>query len=376
MSEEAAESHDQNSDQGQGQHGITKLLEDHFSKLSGSVKTLAQAVQTLRSDVNELKRKGQSTIENNESSAAKQKKTTDGQADESPSTSATNAAIGASSKRADHNLSDESECDEDDIDAIMDEPDEQDEDDSIDLLADLENFFDHKDETGPEVGERIAKCTDKALRGKMTEEDDKNLDELKKKNKRPANVPNMQIPMIEEFLWRQLKRETKTYDFVQKKSLENYNLVLSPLIKALDLFKSKSDHNKAVEHVKDAYKIIGLTIKSTNIARMDKIKKELHPDYKSLCKAEDMTTTLLLGENVTDKIKKVKEGSRSTLTGSHFLAKRGGNRYFNKNKGASHKYHNNNSNYNNNNNRNPNYNYNYKKHQGNKKKSTQYQNKK
>ena len=126
-----------------------------------------------------------------------------------------------------------------------------------------------------EVGERIAKVTDKVLRGKMTEEDDKNLDKLK--NKRPANVPNMQIPMIEEFLWRQLKRETKTYDFVQKKSLENYNLVLSPLIKALDLFKSKSDHNKVVEHVKDAYKIIGLTIKSTNIARMEKNKKRATP---------------------------------------------------------------------------------------------------
>ena len=45
----------------------------------------------------------------------------------------------------------------------------------------------------------------------------KNLEELKKKHKRPANVPNMQIPMIEEFMWLQLKRETKTYVFAQKK---------------------------------------------------------------------------------------------------------------------------------------------------------------
>ena len=63
--------------------------------------------------------------------------------------------------------------------------------------------------------------------------------------------------MIEEFMWRQLKRETKTFDFVQKKSVENYNLVLAPIIKALELFKSKTDQSKAVEYVKDAYKIIG-----------------------------------------------------------------------------------------------------------------------
>ena len=179
MSEEAAESHAKNNEQGQGQSGITKVLENHFSNLSGSVKTLAQAVQTLRSDVKELKQKGQSTIEKNESSAAKQKKTTDGKADESPSTSATNAAIGAAFQRSDHNIPDESDCDED-INAIMDEPDEQEDDDNMDLLADLENFFDHKDETGPEVGECLAKVTDTALRGKMTEEDEKNLDEVKK----------------------------------------------------------------------------------------------------------------------------------------------------------------------------------------------------
>ena len=59
--------------------------------------------------------------------------------------------------------------------------------------------------------------------------------------------------------------------------------MLTPPIKALDLFKSKKDQQKAVKYVADAYKLIGSAVKATNIARMDKINKELHQDYKTLC---------------------------------------------------------------------------------------------
>lgn len=61
---------------------------------------------------------------------------------------------------------------------------------------------------------------------------------------------------------------------MQIKALENYSYILTPLIKALDLFKSKTEQEKAVEYISDAYKLIRLMVKATNNARMEKVKKE------------------------------------------------------------------------------------------------------
>ena len=167
------------------------------------------------------------------------------------------------------------ESDGEDNDAVMEEHNSEDDSnkEKDDTLDDLEKFFGGQDETGPEVTERIAKVTNKALRGEKTKEDDEKLQALKKKHKRPENIKNMQIPRIEDFMWRQLKRETRTYDFVQQKALEGYNSILSPLVKALDLFKSKSQQDKAIEYVTDAYKIIRLTVKATQRPIMPEWKK-------------------------------------------------------------------------------------------------------
>ena len=115
----------------------------------------------------------------------------------------------------------------------------------------------------------------------------------------------MQIPRIEDFMWRQLKRETRTYDFIQQKALEGYNSILSLLVKALDLFKSKSQQDKAIEYGIDAYKVIDLTVKAISNARVEKIKRELHIDYRSIGKSENTSATCLSGEIVNEKIKKL-----------------------------------------------------------------------
>ena len=66
---------------------------------------------------------------------------------------------------------------------------------------------------------------------------------------------------------RPLKRETRVTDFIQIKVIENYNYIITPLIKALDFLKAKKEQEKAVEYIDDAYKLIGLSVKATNIAR-------------------------------------------------------------------------------------------------------------
>ena len=90
------------------------------------------------------------------------------------------------------------------------------------MLGNLENFFE-----GPEVQKGIAEVTERALRGEITKKDEDKLQVLKEKYRWPANIANMQIPKIEQFMWQHLKKETRTSDVVQIKVLENYSYSLT-----------------------------------------------------------------------------------------------------------------------------------------------------
>lgn len=75
------------------------------------------------------------------------------------------------------------------------------EDEQFDMLGNLENFFEGQADIRPKVQERIAKVTERALRGEITKKEEEKLQALKEKHRRPANIANMQIPKIEQFLW-------------------------------------------------------------------------------------------------------------------------------------------------------------------------------
>ena len=124
-----------------------------------------------------------------------------------PSTSGTQ-----SNKTNEHVISDN----EEDIDDLMEEKNGRDNsnNEEFDMLGDLENFFEGQDDTDLEVQVRIAKVTERALRGEIIKKDEEKLQALKEKHRWPANIANMQIPKIEQFIWRHRKRVS---NFVQIK---------------------------------------------------------------------------------------------------------------------------------------------------------------
>ena len=333
MSTEAAESHENTSSPGTG---IPKTVAESLSKMTESIKTLAVAIRTIRSDVHDLKRKAPQAEDVSTEETAHKKRLSDGGNETAiPSTSGSQCKQTArasplipSTSKSHSKEGVISDDDEEDINEFLEEENNEDssENEHFDMMADLEIFFEGQETTGPVVQERIARVTERALRGEITNKEDEKMQTLKEKHRRPANIANMQIPKIDPFMWRHLKAETRAGDFIQVKALENYSYILTPLIKALDLFKSNSDQDKAIEYVSDAYKFTGLMVKATNNARLEKVKKELHPDYKTICDAKKMTATLLLGDTTSEEIRKVKEGSRNTPFESPFLGRRGGPR--------------------------------------------------
>ena len=93
---------------------------------------------------------------------------------------------------------------------------------SANSYAELEDYFQVEDETGEEVGEHIARITEKALRGGSSKKDEEKLQDLKQKHKRPMNINNLQVPKVEEMLRRQLSRSSKVSDFMQQVAVANF----------------------------------------------------------------------------------------------------------------------------------------------------------
>ena len=86
-----------------------------------------------------------------------------------------------------------------------------------------------------------------------------------------------------EFLWGQLNKEVRIIDYYQKKAVTNYVHAMVPLIQALELINGNKRPEKVAELVIDAFNLLSLNIKLTNMNRLERVKKELHSKYVPLC---------------------------------------------------------------------------------------------
>ena len=302
------------------QHSINNVVSNlqkrvaEFSQSTKDIKTLAKAVKSISDDMKSLKRKLPSEDQTN---TAKQ-----------PCMDKHDRQITIpSSPTPGTSTQSDSEESTDDLEEFMQE--EEDYLESADTYEDLEDYFQVQDGTGEEVGDQIAKITERALRGTKNKKDEEKLQELQQKHLRPKNIQNLQVPKVDDILWRQLKRETKNVDYLQQKAVANYSQALIPIIKALELLKSSSGKaTEATGHIMDAFKILCLNIKATNLGRTERIKRELQPKFRAICKNEASATNLF-GDNFQEAVKKL-EGTKSNLTSTaqqHFLGKKGGSRF-------------------------------------------------
>ena len=139
----------------------------------------AEAVQEIRKDMRELKRKR----DTEEETPAKKSR--------AESSKETPQDGPGESSLQDVSESEDSESEED-LDSFMDN--NKTEAESQDTLSDLEDFFAADDGTGEALGERMARITEKGLRGKKSKKDEDKLKELRDKHKRPKNIENLQAP--------------------------------------------------------------------------------------------------------------------------------------------------------------------------------------
>ena len=167
----------------------------------------------------------------------------------------------------------------------------------------------------------------KVLRSKPKEE---KIKSIATKHKRPRNVENLQVPKVEEQLWRQLKRDTKAFDYGMQKTQSSLCQAMVPVLKMMQVMKGKPVSQEIKELAGDTLKILAQAVVQSNEARGEKIKRDLLPAYKPLC-GNKPSATRLFGDKLQDDIKALKE-SKTSLTSSYtqkkpFLLKRGGTQY-------------------------------------------------
>ncbi|KAH3695217.1 hypothetical protein DPMN_082674 [Dreissena polymorpha] len=137
---------------------------------------------------------------------------------------------------------------------------------------------------------------------------------MQDKHKRSRNIKNLQIPKVDEQIWRQLRPKTKAYDYAIQKCQQEIATALVPSIKALQLLKEKEPNVQQLrEFVGDIFKSLANTITTTNQTRMDKITRDLLPTYKPICEYTP-SATHLFGDRLQKKLNKLTEQKTQLTT--------------------------------------------------------------
>jgi hypothetical protein len=293
-----------------------------FSKAAESMKSLTQTVSSLRNEVAELKRKSDSQARGTDDSLPKRPRTNSpaltGQDVLSSSASPPNPDPQQIQSSDDDDGSSDDEFELFSSNNNTDLPNER-------LFDEFEQFFEEQAETGDAVSDGLAKLVNKALRSQGKSDKEKLL-ALVEKYKRPSNIENLQVPKIDSFIWSNLKRDTRTSDVLNQRVIGTINMQIVPVLKAVDCLTKSKDVGTAVNYLMDAVKMACLTVKENNARRVEKIKSEIQPRFKSICENQ-ASATQLFGDNIQEQIKKM-EASRLNITQNQpqqpFLGKKGG----------------------------------------------------
>lgn len=294
---------------------LAKTVQE-LSGQAGLLKTVANSVENLEKEVQGIKRKSCEETENSNKKGKTSK-------EPEPSTSTC--------------TQDDSEKNEtDDIDIFLTENGAEEEENELDenLMDDLDQYFEKESETGEKISDKLAELVDRALKGPQKEDKFK---ELKDKYKRPENVEYLQVPTVDNTIWRALQRDTRAIDLQLQKNMNNIGTCMVPVIKTLELLQSAKDspnRDKQIRgHVSDTFKLMCHFINGNLQQRKERIKKEkqLKPRVKTILNSASSSATKLFGDSLKEEMKVLSDktvtvtiDNNGKKTNQPFLSKRGG----------------------------------------------------
>ena len=288
---------------------LAKTVQD-LAGPAGPLQMLTSTVRNLQNDMQDMKRKN---VDEMEESGKKAKM---------DSSAGAMVTVPPSESTVGGNDADEPSGSEVDIEDLMAVPSEETvESDNQDIFDDLDQYFEVQTEIGTKVSDKLAALIDRALHEDPKEEKLKNT---VSKYKRPENVHNLQIPKVDQILWRVLDRATRSVDVQLQKSMNNMAKCLGPTTKMLEIFLNPSDTKEDMKQLRelamDSFKIMAHCFAANIHERKERIKKETHlkPRVKSILAEAKTSPTLLFGDKLKDEMKVLSEKSYTLTVESQF----------------------------------------------------------
>ncbi|KAH3821689.1 hypothetical protein DPMN_123456 [Dreissena polymorpha] len=249
---------------------ILQDLQSNMEKFASTNKTII----SLQNDVNTLKRKREEE-NSDELSDQGQGPSNQHQLDQGPTNPKKIMSVAT--------ISDSDSDTEDDLDRFLENRQDdstQSDKEGDDFWEDLDNFCAEMNDTGDPVSDKIAEVCNRSIKNKASDE---KIKEIKSRNKRPQNVEYLEIPCVEEFLWRQLCSSTRANDLMMQKNHGTLAQAAVPFVKALDHVQQSASKERVLKgHLSDALKLLTNGIAQNVAVRREKIKRDMQPKYKHL----------------------------------------------------------------------------------------------
>ena len=243
-----------------------RCLANTVQDLAGPAGPLQMLTSTVPNLINDMKRKN---VDENEESGKKARM---------DSSAGAVVTVPPSESTVGGNDADEPSGSEVGMEDLMEVPSEETvESDNQDIFDDLDQYFEVQTEIGTKVSDKLVALIDRALQEHPKEEKLKNTES---KYKGPENVHNLQIPKVDQILWRVFDRATRSVDMQLQKSMDNMAKCLGPTTKMLEIFLNPSDTKEDMKQLRelamDSFKIMAQCFAASIHERKERIKKETH----------------------------------------------------------------------------------------------------
>ena len=162
-----------------------------------------------------------------------------------------------------------------------------------DALNELENFFELGAQVGQEINEAFAKIMNRSVRQRPNDE---HLKELMQKYQRPSNVPNLEVPRLNNEVWELLRKGSVIVDSLLQKIQGLLSKAISIVLGIVDKIGSENGGNTE-DHLMDlsnCLRFLGATFSLLNQVRKDIVRNDVGDPIARLCNWETAVGTSFL----------------------------------------------------------------------------------
>lgn len=178
------------------------------------------------------------------------------------------------------------------------------------LFQNLVAFLELEKKPGKSVDDRVKTLVDNVLKQRLAET---KLKGLLVKYDMPANLEMLQTTQINEVIWNGLRNNTRASDVkLQKMQVCNIKAItaLTTLMDDILSTREKMGTQATLIKITDALALLGSANMELNHFRRELIRPDLRLEYRNLCNRSNPVTTMLMGDDVSQKLRDIAEANR------------------------------------------------------------------